>query len=50
MFPFLWSSGQSSWLQIQRFRVPFLAVPDYLRISGSGTEYTQLREDNPGAT
>jgi hypothetical protein len=41
----LWSSGQSSWLQIQRTRVPFPALPDFLR-SGSGTESTQPRVDN----
>jgi hypothetical protein len=33
----LWSSGQSSWLQIQRPRVRFPALPDLLRNSGSGT-------------
>jgi hypothetical protein len=33
----LWSSGQSSCLQIQRSRVRFLALPDFLRSSGSGT-------------
>jgi hypothetical protein len=32
--PPLWSSGQSSWLQIQRSRVPFLALPDFLRRVG----------------
>jgi hypothetical protein len=30
----LWSSGQSFWLQIQRSRVRFPAVPDFLRSSG----------------
>jgi hypothetical protein len=35
--PPLWSSGQSSWLQIQRSRVRFTALPDFLRSSGSGT-------------
>jgi hypothetical protein len=29
--PPLWSCGQSSWLQIQRFRVRFPALPDFLR-------------------
>jgi hypothetical protein len=29
--PSLWSSGQSSWLQIQRSRVRFPALPDFLR-------------------
>jgi hypothetical protein len=32
-----WSSGQSSWLQIQRSRVRFPALPDVLRSNGSGT-------------
>jgi hypothetical protein len=41
---FLWSTGQSSWLQIQRSRVLFPALPDFLRSSGSGTGSTQRRE------
>jgi hypothetical protein len=48
--PPLCSSGQSSWLQIQRSRVRFPALPDFLRSSGSGTGSTQPREDNWGAT
>jgi hypothetical protein len=44
--PPLWSSSQSSWLQIQRSRVRFLGLPDFLRSSGSGTGSTQPREDN----
>jgi hypothetical protein len=36
----LWSTGQSSWLQIQRSRVRFPALPDFLRSSGSGTGST----------
>ena len=40
----LWSSGQSFWLQIQRSRVRFPALPDFLSGSGSGTGYTQPRE------
>ena len=40
----LWSSGQSFWLQIQRSRVRFPALPDFLSGSGSGTGYTQTRE------
>jgi hypothetical protein len=44
--PPLWSSGQSSLLQIQRFRVRFLAPTDFLRGSGSGTGSTQPREYN----
>jgi hypothetical protein len=43
--PSLWSSGQSSWLQIQRSG-RFPALPD----SGSGTGSTQPREYNWGAT
>jgi hypothetical protein len=35
--PPLWSSGQSSCLQIQRSRVRFPALPDFLRGSVSGT-------------
>jgi hypothetical protein len=42
----LWSSGQSSWLQIQRSWVRFPALPVFLRSSGSGTGPTQPREDN----
>jgi hypothetical protein len=49
-WPPLWSSGQSSWLQIQRSRVRFPALPHFLRSRGSGTGSTQLREDNWGAT
>jgi hypothetical protein len=44
--PPLWSSGQSFWLQIQRSRVRFQALPDFLRTRGSGTGSTQPREDN----
>jgi hypothetical protein len=33
----LWSSGQSSWLQIEKSRVRFQALPDFVRNSGSGT-------------
>jgi hypothetical protein len=33
----LWSTGQSSWLQIQRSRVRFPALSDFLRSGGSGT-------------
>jgi hypothetical protein len=36
VWPPLWSSGQSSWLQIQRSRVRFPALPDFLRSSGCG--------------
>jgi hypothetical protein len=44
--PPLWSIGQSFWLQIQRSRVRFSALPDFLRSRGPGTGSTQPREDN----
>ena len=44
--PPLWSSGQSFWLQIQRYRARFPALPDFLSSSGSGTGSTQPREVN----
>ena len=44
--PPLWSSGQCFWLQIQRSRVRFPALPDFLSGSGSGTGFTQPREVN----
>jgi hypothetical protein len=43
-FMLLWSSGHSSWLQMQRYRVRLPALPDFLRSSGSGTGSTQPRE------
>ena len=46
VFVALWSSGQSFWLQIQRSRVRFPALPDFLSSSGSGTGSTQPREVN----
>jgi hypothetical protein len=36
-----WSSCQISWLLTQRSRVRFLALPDFLSSSGSGTGSTQ---------
>jgi hypothetical protein len=42
----LWSSGQSSWLEIQKSLVPFQALSDFLRSSEPGTGSTQLREGN----
>ena len=42
--PPLWSSGQRFWLQMQRSRVRFPALPDFLSSSGSGTGSTQPRE------
>jgi hypothetical protein len=43
--PPLWSSGQSSWLQTQRFQVRFLELLDFLSSSGSGIASTQPRGD-----
>jgi hypothetical protein len=42
----LWSSGQSFRLQIQRSRVRFPALPDFLTSRGSGTGSTQPRDHN----
>jgi hypothetical protein len=44
--PPLWSSGQSSWLQIQRSGVRIPEIPDFLRSSGSGTVSTEPLEYN----
>jgi hypothetical protein len=44
--PPLWYIDRSPWIQIQRSRVGFPALPDFLRSSGSGTGFTQPREDN----
>ena len=49
-FQINFSSLCSSWLQIQRSRVQFPALPDFLSSSGSGTGSTQPREVNWGAT
>jgi hypothetical protein len=49
-WPPLWSSGQSSWLQIQRSRARFPVLPDFLRISVAGTWSAEPLEDNWGAT
>jgi hypothetical protein len=46
----LWSSGQSSWLQIHRSPALFPALPDFPRSSESRTGSTQPREYNWGAT
>jgi hypothetical protein len=40
--PLLFSSGESSWLQTQRSRVRFPALPDFVRSSGSGTSPLSL--------
>jgi hypothetical protein len=40
-WPPLWSSDQSSWLQNQRIRVRFTALPNFLNSSRSGTGFTQ---------
>ena len=45
-FVYLWSSGQSFWLQTQRSRVRSPALPDFLSSRGSGTGFTQPREVN----
>jgi hypothetical protein len=45
----LWSTGPNSWLQIQRSRVRFPALPYSMRNSESGTGFTQPCEDNWGA-
>jgi hypothetical protein len=39
--PPLWSSSQSFWLLTPRSRVRFLALPDFLSSSGSGTGSAQ---------
>jgi len=44
LWPPLWSSGQSFWLQIQRSRVRSPGLPDFPSSSGSGTGSTQPRE------
>jgi hypothetical protein len=49
-WPPLWSSAQSCWLQIQRSRVRFPALPDFLTSSGSVTGPLKPREYNWGAT
>jgi hypothetical protein len=46
----VWSSGQSSFLQIQRSRVRFSPLPDFLSSSGPGTGSIQPLKDNWGAT
>jgi hypothetical protein len=43
--PPLWASGQTSWLQTQRSRVPFPALTDFLSSSRSGKGSIQPRED-----
>jgi hypothetical protein len=42
--PPLWSSGQSSWLQSQRYQVRFPVLPGFLSGSGSGMGSTQPLE------
>jgi hypothetical protein len=46
----LWSSGQRSWLQIQRFRVFLPALPYFPKSSVSGMASIQPLEDSRGAT
>jgi hypothetical protein len=43
--PHLWSSGHSSWLQTQRPRARFAALPHFLRSNESGAGSTQPREN-----
>jgi hypothetical protein len=50
IWPPLWSSGQTSWLQTQSAWVHFQVLPDFLSNSCSGTGSTQPREDKWGAT
>ena len=53
IWPPLWSSGQSFWLQIQRSRVRSPALPDFLSsiVSGTGSTHPrEPREVNWGAT
>jgi hypothetical protein len=45
-----WSTGQSSWPQTQRSRVPFPALADIVSSSGFGTGSAQPHEDNWGCT
>jgi hypothetical protein len=44
--PPLWASGQTFWLQIQRSRIRFPALPDFLKSRGSETGSTLPHEDN----
>jgi hypothetical protein len=46
--PPLWYRGQSSWIQIQRSRVRFPVLPDFLIFSGYGTGSTLHRDYNFG--
>jgi hypothetical protein len=47
--PPLWSSGQSSWLQIQRSRVRFPVFPDLLGCSGRAMQEVALKSLPQGA-
>jgi hypothetical protein len=44
--PPVWSSSQSTWLQIQRSQVRFQALPDFLRSRGYRTGSIYPREYN----
>jgi hypothetical protein len=50
VWPPLWTNGQSSRLPIQKSRVKFPMIPDFLTRSGSETGSTRPREDNWEAT
>jgi hypothetical protein len=44
--PLLWFSSHNSWLQIQRSRVRFSALPDFLTSIESEMRPAQPRKDN----
>jgi hypothetical protein len=44
--PPLWSSGQSTWLQMQKSGFDSRHLPVFLKSSGTGKVSTQPREDN----
>jgi hypothetical protein len=44
MRPSLWSRGQSAWLQTQRSKIQFLALPHFLRNIGSAWDIWDIKE------